>query len=115
MNVKPLAVARMEFIETVSTHVQRYRNANHENVEPEEWHILCETIGNQFRPNQVDEVNIQAAIDQSEDDFLNPIPYFVDMDECFTDLEPGRDPYDKDADVYHPQDGGYGPFQPSGY
>jgi hypothetical protein len=61
--------------------------------------VLLEAVGYQALLDDVDKVDIERGIHESEDDLFASIPDLVEVDITLANLESGGDPDAKDADV----------------
>lgn len=61
--------------------------------------VLREAVNNKIFANDVDEVEIQTAVDNEIDDFFASVPPFVDVDISFWYLQSRRNPYAVDGNI----------------
>lgn len=61
--------------------------------------VLRKAVNNKIFANDVDEVEIQTAVDNEIDDFFASVPPFVDVDISFWYLQPRRNPYAVDGNI----------------
>lgn len=73
--------------------------------------ILLQAIRDKPLLNDVDEVKVESSIHNSKDDFLAAVPNLVKVDVSLADLETGRDPNAKDANVDGEKDEEADPFE----
>lgn len=59
--------------------VQRHGDKNHDDVEVEECVVLCQAVGNQSRADKVDEVEVEAKIDNQENALFGSVPDDVNV------------------------------------
>lgn len=90
-------------------HGHGYRNTKQ--IKPIQPHILGQSIGNQARTDQVDEVGVQPHVDDGEYDLLGAVPVVVYRDVALGALQTRGDPYTGDADVDGDADGEDGPLE----
>lgn len=69
-------------------------------------------MANEFRPHNVDEVQIQAQIDQKKYALFNTVPYIVQVDPVRADLETSGHPNDEHTDIDGANQERHHPFQP---
>lgn len=82
-----------------NTYVQRDGNENHGDVEPVQVTIFGQPVLDQLRVYQMDEFQVQAQVDQSQQSLLDAIPHIVDGNPPGIDLEPRGHPDDEHGDV----------------
>lgn len=106
-----IGLADVAISRTRYTYVQGDRNGNQEQVHLIKACILLEAIRDKPLLNDVDEVKVESSVHNSKDDFLATVPNLVEVDVSLADLETGRDPNAKDADVDGEKDEEAGPFE----
>lgn len=92
-------------------HIHRNRNRNTKKIKTIKPDIPGQPIRDQARAHKVDEVGVQAGVDDGEDDLLGAVPVIVDDDVAVGALQAGGDPDAGDGDVDGDADGEDGPLQ----
>ena len=91
-------------------YIHCHGNSDHGEVKTEQRDVFGQSVGNQSIPYKIDEVKIEAQVDDEEDAFLAAVPDVVDMDPSRADLKSSRNPYDENTDIDQCKDEENGPF-----
>lgn len=94
-----------------TTYIETHGDADHEQVEAEQAVVLGEAVGDEPGADEVDEVEVEAGVDEQEQDLLDAVPDLVDGHPLGRDLQPRRDPDDVDADVDEAQEARHRPAE----
>lgn len=81
------------------TYIHGHRDSNHAQVKAKQARILGKAVRDKPRMHEMDKVEIKSCINKQEDDLLDSIPDFVDIDPGVIDLKSSWDPDCEDADV----------------
>jgi hypothetical protein len=74
------------------TYVHRQRHAHNDSIEVEKRLVLGKATRDQFGSDQVEEISIESAVDEEIEHLFKPIPYVVDVDKGFRNLQAGWNP-----------------------
>lgn len=92
------------------TYIKAERDKDQKQVDAVQRNVLSQAVVDKAGANEIDEVEVEAGVDNGEDDLLATVPDLVDEDVSVVDLQTGRDPNAKDADVDSQDDGEDGPL-----